>query len=95
VTFEVFARAALELLSGVKDAASLLPLTLAKLSRPFRHKPGLTRFLPAQVSCTEVTPVAWQGSGDIPSVCRANAFLVADANQAEYAARDLIPVMFK
>jgi molybdopterin molybdotransferase len=95
VTFELFARAALELLSGVKDTASLLPLTLARLSQPFRHKPGLTRFLPAHVSCTEVTPVSWQGSGDIPSVCRANAFLVADANQPEYAAGDLIPVLFK
>jgi len=95
VTFELFARAALELLSGGKDATSLLPLTLARLSQPFRHKPGLTRFLPAHVSCTEVTPVSWQGSGDIPSVCRANAFLVADANHPEYAAGDLIPVLFK
>ncbi len=77
VTFEVFARAALDLLSGMNEAP--LPLTLARLSEPFRHKPGLTRILPAYVSCTEVTPVPWQGSGDIPSLCRANAFLVADA----------------
>jgi molybdopterin molybdotransferase len=93
VTFELFARAALELLSGANDAP--LPLTLARLSRPFSHKPGLTRFLPAQVSCTEVTPVDWQGSGDVPSICRANAFLVADPNQAEYAAGNLIPVLLK
>jgi molybdopterin molybdotransferase len=93
VTFELFGRAALELLSGANDAP--LPLTLARLSRPFSHKPGLTRFLPAQVSCTEVTPVDWQGSGDVPSICRANAFLVADPNQAEYAAGDLIPVLLK
>jgi molybdopterin molybdotransferase len=93
VTFELFARAALDLLSGANDAP--LPLTLARLSRPFRHKPGLTRFLPAQISCTEVTPVDWQGSGDVPSICRANAFLVADPNQAEYAAGDLIPVLLK
>jgi molybdopterin biosynthesis enzyme len=72
-----------------------LPLTLARLTRPFRHKPGLTRFLPAQVSGTEVTPVDWQGSGDIPSLCRANAFLVADPNQAEYRAGDPIPVLLK
>ncbi len=78
VTFELFARAALELLSGMNDAP--LPLTLARLTRPFRHKTGLTRFLPAEVSCTEVTPVDWQGSGDMPSLCRANAFLVADAD---------------
>jgi molybdopterin molybdotransferase len=93
VTFELFARAALELLAGANDAP--LPLTLARLTRPFRHKAGLTRFLPASVSCTEVTPVDWQGSGDVPALCRANAFLVADAKQPEYAAGELIPVILK
>lgn len=93
VTFELFARAALELLAGANEAP--LPLTLAKLSRPFRHRPGLTRFLPAHVSCTEVTPVEWQGSGDIPSMCRSNAFLVADSDRADYGAGDLIPVLLK
>jgi hypothetical protein len=37
----------------------------------------------------------WQGSGDVPSICRANAFLVADPNQPVYAAGDLIPVLLK
>jgi molybdopterin molybdotransferase len=93
LTFELFGRAALELLSGAMEAP--LPLTLARLTRPFRHKSGLTRFLPATVSCTDVTPVNWQGSGDVPSMCRANAFLVADSGQPEYAAGDLIPVLLK
>jgi len=98
VTFELFGRAALELLAGANAAP--LPMTLARLTRPFRHKTGLTRFLPAwlctnEPACAEVTPVDWQGSGDIPSLCRANAFLVADANQADYAAGDLIPVLLK
>lgn len=68
---------------------------MAKLTRRFTHKPGLTRFLPALIQCTEVTPVDWQGSGDIPSLCRANAFLVADANRPEYAEGDMIPVLLK
>jgi molybdopterin molybdotransferase len=93
MTFELFARAALDLLSGAAD--SPLPLTLARLTRPFRHRTGLTRFLPAQVSCAEVTPVDWQGSGDVPSLCRANAFLVADPDRPEYAAGDLIPILLK
>ena len=93
VTFEIFARAALELLSGANEAP--LPMTLARLTRPFSHRPGLTRFLPARILCTEVTPVEWQGSGDVPALCRANAFMVADANQSEYQKGDLIPVLLK
>jgi molybdopterin molybdotransferase len=93
VTFELFARAALDLLGGASEAP--LPMTLARLTRPFRHKSGLTRFLPATLSCLEITPVDWQGSGDVPSLSRANAFLVADADHAEYAAGDLIGVLLK
>jgi molybdopterin molybdotransferase len=93
VTFELFARAALDLLAGASEAP--LPMTLARLTRPFRHKSGLTRFLPATLSCLEITPVDWQGSGDVPSLSRANAFLVADADHAEYAAGDLIGVLLK
>jgi molybdopterin molybdotransferase len=91
VTFEVFARAALELLSGANDAP--LPLMLARLTQRFTHKPGLTRFLPACVRDGEVAPVEWHGSGDIAAVCRANAFLVADADKPEYAAGETIAVL--
>jgi molybdopterin molybdotransferase len=91
VTFEVFARAALELLSGANHAP--LPLTLARLTRSFTHKPGLTRFLPACVSDAEVTLVDWHGSGDIAALCHANAFLVADADKPEYGAGETIAVL--
>jgi molybdopterin molybdotransferase len=93
VTFEIFARAALDLLSGASEAP--LPMGRARLTQPFRHKPGLTRFLPARVECGEVTPLPWQGSGDVPSLCRANAFLIADADRPEYAAGETIPIIFK
>lgn len=98
VTFELFARTALDLISGANEAP--LPFTLARLTRDFHHKPGLTRFLPAEVcsggvGCAEVTPVDWQGSGDVPSLCRANAFLVADPARSDYAAGDFIPVLLK
>ena len=93
VTFELFARAAIGLLSGATDTS--LPFALARLTQPFRHRAGLTRFLPANVRGAEVTPVAWKGSGDIPSLCRANAFLVADAEKPDYAAGDIIPILFK
>lgn len=95
VTFEVFARAAVELLGGQTD--SMLPLLSAKLTREFRQKPGLTRFLPALVSENgwEVTPVRWQGSGDVPALTRANAFLVAEPDREQWAAGDWIQVLIK
>jgi molybdopterin molybdotransferase len=95
VTFEVFARAAVEILSGV--ARPSLPFLLAPLSKDFRHKTGLTRFLPASLSDdgSAVTPIAWQGSGDVPSLARANAFLVAAPDREEWKAGDLIRVLAK
>jgi molybdopterin molybdotransferase len=93
VTFEIFARAALDLLSGAAEAP--LDITLARLTEPFSHKAGFTRFLPAIIRCSEVTPVTWQGSGDIPAICRANGFLVADPATPSYAEGDLIPVLMK
>jgi molybdopterin molybdotransferase len=95
VTFEVFARAALELLAGQEEISLRMPF--ARLTREFHHRPGLTRFLPARLSAdgAEVTPVEWNGSGDIPALTRANAYLVADPDRAEYARGELIRVLFK
>jgi molybdopterin molybdotransferase len=95
VTFEIFARAALELLGGHEDVS--LPMPFARLTRDFRHKAGLTRFLPARLSAdgAEVTPVEWHGSGDIPALTRANVFLVADPDRAEYPRGELIRVLLK
>jgi molybdopterin molybdotransferase len=95
VTFEIFARAALELLSGQEEVSLHMPY--ARLTREFRHKTGLTRFLPARLSAdgTEVTPLRWSGSGDVPALTRANAYLVADSARAEYPQGELIQVLAK
>ena len=95
VTFEVFARAALERLGGFAETP--LPLLRARLTREFRHKTGLTRFLPARLSLdgSTVTPEPWHGSGDVVALARANAFLVADADREAWAAGDDIRVLLK
>jgi molybdopterin molybdotransferase len=95
VTFELFARAALDRLSGCAEPS--LPLLRAKLARDFRHAAGLTRFLPARLSSdgSTVTPEPWRGSADVPTLARANAFLVADADRESWAAGDDIRVMLK
>mgnify|MGYP000879456019 CR=1 FL=1 len=92
VTFEVFARAAVELLCGQPETS--LPFTRARLAGPFKQKPGLTRFLPAHLSAdgAELTPISWKGSGDIPSLARANCFLVSDPSREHYRAGDDIRV---
>jgi len=96
VTFELFARPAIALLSGATpETAAELPVSLARLTQPFRHHAGMTRFLPANVRGAEVTPVAWKGSGDIQALCRANAFLIADPEKSDYAIGDLISILFK
>jgi molybdopterin molybdotransferase len=93
VCFELFARAALELLGGA--AVAPLPLLESKLAAEFSHKPGLTRFLPAELAPdgATVAPVAWQGSSDIAALARANAFLVAAPDKPRYAAGETIRVL--
>jgi len=93
VTFELFARAALELLGGQKE--SRLPIAHAILATDFRHKTGLTRFLPASIVDGRLTPIPWQGSSDVPALARSNAFLVADADREEWKAGETIGVLFK
>jgi molybdopterin molybdotransferase len=95
VTFEVLARAALELIGGQQRTALRMPY--ARLTREFRHRAGLTRFLPALLSGdgAEVTPIPWSGSGDIPAMARANAYLVADPDRPEYAAGEWIRVLIE
>jgi molybdopterin molybdotransferase len=95
VTFEVFARAALELLAGQEEIALQMPF--ARLTCEFRHRAGLTRFLPARLSDdgSQVTPVNWRGSGDIPALTRANAYIVADPDRITYAGGELIRILLK
>jgi molybdopterin molybdotransferase len=95
VTFEIFARSAVELLGGQKETC--LPLVWSKLSQDFHQKTGLTRFLPAVLSAdgAQVTPTAWQGSGDVPSLTRANAFLVTEPGRENWTAGDWIRVLLK
>ena len=95
VTFELFARPALELLSG--QHSTHLPLLEAELTKPFRHKIGLTRFLPARLRSGEgkLTPLPWQGSSDVVALSAANCFLVADPNRESWQAGDRIQVLLQ
>ncbi len=95
VTYQLFARAALELLAGQSEP--VLPLLQARFEAPFRHKPGLTRILPARLSSDgqHLRHIPWQGSSDIPALARANAFLVAEHDRETWNIGDPIRVMLK
>ncbi|HMF77692.1 MAG TPA: gephyrin-like molybdotransferase Glp [Bryobacteraceae bacterium] len=95
ITYQLFARAALELLAGAEEP--ILPLLSARFEAPFRHKLGLTRFLPARLSADglQLRHIPWQGSSDIPALAKANVFLVADHDRETWAVGDSIRVMLK
>jgi molybdopterin molybdotransferase len=95
VTYLLFAQPALELLAGALDP--FLPLLSARFQAPFRHKGGLTRFLPARLSedGQHIRHISWQGSSDIPALAKANCFLVADHDRESWVVGDSIRVMLK
>jgi molybdopterin molybdotransferase len=91
----LFGRPAIELLAGASDP--VLPLLRARFVAPFRHKGGLTRFLPARLSDDgeHLLHISWQGSSDIPALAKANCFLVADHDRESWAEGESIRVMLK
>jgi molybdopterin molybdotransferase len=95
ITYQLFARPALELLCGQSEP--LQPFLLARFEAPFRHKLGLTRFLPARLAADgqSLRHIPWQGSSDIPALARANVFLVADHDRETWEVGDSIRVMLK
>jgi molybdopterin molybdotransferase len=97
VTFEVFARRAIGVLSG---AGFEDPVFLgARLAKPVAPKKGLTTFMPARVEITASGPivqlVGWQGSGDLVGVSAANCFITLGPDQKEVQAGDWVLVMLK
>ena len=95
VTFELFARPALEMLAGAEPEG---PVFLrARLGKSLRQRTGLTTFMPARVEAVNADPVVslvgWQGSGDLVGVAAANCFLVVHPNQTELAEGDWVDVL--
>jgi molybdopterin molybdotransferase len=77
VTFDLFVRPAIDILSGTTPAG--LPFVEAVVTQRLSEKPGLTHFLPAITEYGQpprVTPLVWQGSGDVVAMSRANCLLV-------------------
>ena len=95
VTFELFVRPALALLSG--ESAAPLIFLRARLAKEFRRKPGLAAFLPSLLEGGYHDPVVslvqWKGSGDVASVNRANCYLAIPEEAEVLQAGDWVSVL--
>jgi len=95
VTFRLFARPLLEALAGMKPEP--LVFLKARLKAEVRTKTGLTRFLPAvtsgELENAGVELAAWQGSGDIAALARANCYLVIPPDRERIEAGELVSVL--
>ena len=97
VTFELFARPLLEALAGMQPRK--LIFLHARLKSEIKTKPGLKRFLPAQLSGefenAEVELIRWQGSGDIAAAARANCYLVIPPDRGQIAAGEWVSLLMR
>jgi molybdopterin molybdotransferase len=95
VTFELFVLPALDILSGTEPRP--LPLLRAKLGTQLKEKPALAHFLPARIDWSSggpvVTPVRWQGSGDVVALASTNCFLVVHESKLDWEVGEWIDVM--
>jgi molybdopterin molybdotransferase len=95
VTFRLFVQPVIAALAGAR--AEPLVFLKARLKSEVRAKTGLTRFLPAVISGefenAEVELAAWQGSGDIAALARANCYLVVPPDRERIEAHDWVSVL--
>jgi molybdopterin molybdotransferase len=96
VTFALFAQPAIDLLSWELEPRPLAFVD-AILTATLSEKPGLTHFLPARLAwgaeTPRVTPVAWQGSGDVSAMSRANCLLLVPADRGRIEAGERVQVL--
>ena len=97
VTFELFVRPIIEALAGMSP--SKLVFVHARLKSEIRVKPGLKRFLPANLSGefenSEVELVPWQGSGDIAATARANCYIVIPEDRDRIPSGEFVPLLLR
>ena len=95
VTFNLFVLPMIAALAGAKPQP--LIFLKARLQAEIRTKTGLKRFLPAVLSGefenAAVELAAWQGSGDIAALARANCFLVIPPDRERIAAGEWVSLL--
>lgn len=96
VTFDLFVRPAIDILSG-EAGVRPLPFFEAELTVALSEKAGLTHFLPAKLAwqgdAARVSPVPWQGSGDVVAMAQANCLLVVPSERERIEAGERVRVL--
>ena len=97
VTFGLFVQPAVDILAGAEVRP--LPFVQAVLTVPLSEKPGLTHFLPAQISwrgeTAHVSPIVWQGSGDVVAMAHANCLMVVPPERERIDAGEMVQVLMR
>jgi molybdopterin molybdotransferase len=97
VTFELLGVPLVDVLCGAPPRS--LPLTKARARHAVRKKAALAHFLPAELSWkngeAQVAELAWQGSGDVAALARANCFLVVPESKLEFPAGEWVDVLLR
>jgi molybdopterin biosynthesis enzyme len=98
VTFELFVKPALDLLSGAGLDMVPLRCTYAPLADDFRQKQlPLTAFVPARLEgeglTTAVRPIRSQGSGDLGAAARADVWILIEPGATLLAAGSWVRVL--
>src|SRR5258708_3011651 len=97
VTFALFVQPAVDILAGAEVRP--LPFVQAVLTAPLSEKPGLTHFLPARVTWhgerAQVSPVVWQGSGDVVAMAHANCLMVVPPERERIDAGEVVQVLMR
>jgi molybdopterin molybdotransferase len=95
VTFELFVRPAIDVLSGTLPRP--LPVFKAKLVTPAHEKGEMTHFLPAHLEWegreARVSQLPWQGSGDVVALALANGFLIIGPERPDIAPGEWVDVL--
>ena len=95
VCFELFVRPAISVLSGRRPTG--LERLQAALTAPYQHRGDRPTYHPAMLSeCNGqpgVTPLRWQGSGDLRTLADATALAYFPAGDQEYPAGSLVETL--
>ena len=97
VTALLFAMPMVRALGGERDPQPAF--ASAELTHALTVKPGLTRFLPARMTCglrsATVTPTGWQGSGDLNGNARANCYVVVPSDVASLEPGAIVRILLR